>query len=123
MEPKTRTKNVVSVLLGDTRTVVSDRDVDKVFSYTTSGVPLGSFSVAPALDPQGVATDGTNIWVVDKNTNKIYPFGMKGGSPGPAAGGLYDGSYSWYVSREGKVMSLFFFFPEQDRTGFQTGYP
>ena len=102
---------------------VVDRDVDRVFSYTTTGVPLGSFNVAPALNPEGLASDGTNIWVVDRDTNKIYPFGMEGGSPGATAGGLYDGSYSWFVNKEGKVLSLFFFFPEQDKTGFQSAYP
>ena len=102
---------------------VVDRDVDRVFSYTTTGVPLDSFNVAPALNPEGVATDGTNIWIVDRNTNRIYPFGMQGGLPGSPAGGLYDGSYSWYVNKEGKVQSLFFFFPERDKTGFQSAYP
>ena len=50
---------------------VVDEDADRVFSYTTNGVPLGSFNVAPALNPQGVANDGTNIWVVDRTTNRI----------------------------------------------------
>jgi hypothetical protein len=97
--------------------------VDRVFSYTMTGVPLGSFNVAPALNPEGVASDGTNVWVADRNTNKIYPFGMEGGAPGAPAGGLYDGSYSWYVNKEGKVQSLYYFFPEPDQTGFQSAYP
>ena len=34
-----------------------------------------------------------------------------------------DGSYSWYVDSDGKVKSLFFFFPESDQTGYQNSYP
>ena len=41
----------------------------------------------------------------------------------PGSINVYEGSYSWYVDDEGKVKSLFFFFPEKDKTGFQTAYP
>ena len=51
------------------------------------------------------------------------PFGPDGSPLGPSTLGLYNGSYSWYVDRHGKVQSLSFFFPEPDKTGFQTAYP
>jgi len=102
---------------------VVDEDTDKVFRYTPSGSLITSFSVAPATHPEGIAYDGTNVWVVDKETDKMYPFNSNGGTPGAVATGLYTGSYSWYVDGEGKVKSLSFFFPEADKTGFQTAYP
>jgi len=38
-------------------------------------------------------------------------------------GGTASGSYSWYVDPDGRVKSLYFFFPESDQTGFQQAYP
>jgi prepilin-type N-terminal cleavage/methylation domain-containing protein len=35
----------------------------------------------------------------------------------------YSGSYSWYVGSDGRVKSLYFFFPESDQTGFQDVFP
>ena len=48
---------------------------------------------------------------------------VEGGTPMPVAGGLYTGSYSWYMDGEGRVKSLFFFFPDDDKTGFHMAYP
>ena len=95
-----------------------------VFRYNLAGTPFGEpFSVAPVSQAGGIATDGTNIWVADRNTGRIYPFGLDGSPPGPSTPGIYSGSYSWYVDRDGKVQSLYFFFPQEDKTGFQTAYP
>lgn len=33
------------------------------------------------------------------------------------------GSYSWYIDSDGRVKSLFYFFPESDQTGYQNSYP
>lgn len=38
-------------------------------------------------------------------------------------GGTASGSYGWYVDPDGRVKSLYFFFPESDQTGFQQAYP
>ncbi len=48
-------------------------------------------------------------------------------SPGSASadtgGGSTSGSYSWYVDSNGRVKSLYYFFPESTETGFQETYP
>lgn len=107
--------------------VVDEGGVDGngvVFRYNVTGTHIGTpFSVGPISQPGGIATDGINIWVADRSTGRIFPFGLDGNPPGPSTPGLYDGSYSWYVDRQGQVQSLSFFFPEADKTGFQTAYP
>ena len=95
-----------------------------VFRYNLAGTPIGDpFAVGPVSQPGGIATDGTNIWVADRNTGTVYPFSLDGNPPGPSTPGLYTGSYSWYVDRQGKVQSLSFFFPQEDKTGFLAVYP
>ncbi len=65
---------------------VVDKDVDRVFRYSTSGTLLGSFNANPVKDPRGITTDGTYIWVVDRNTEAVHRFGMEG-SPTPTLAG------------------------------------
>ena len=121
---KSENSNAAGITTDGSSFWVVDRAKDEVFRYTMAGILLSSFSVAPSINqPQGIATDGTNIWVVEKQPDRIYPFGLDGGAAGPVITGVYEGSYSWYVDPDGKVKSLYFFFPESDSTGFQTAYP
>jgi len=49
----------------------------KVFIYNTSGALLGSWTLgtlATNATVEGIATDGTNIWVIDARADRIYYF-------------------------------------------------
>ena len=88
-----------------------DVDGDNDFDENITGVnptltpaQLAALGLADGAHTNNVtveASDGTNIWVVDRDTNRIYPFGMEGGLPGPPAGGLYDGSVLAVVMSKG----------------------
>ena len=38
------------------------------------GVVLDSFSVKPATHPEDITTDGTSIWIVDKDSDRVFRF-------------------------------------------------
>ena len=48
-----------------------------VYVYSTSGALLGSWSaggLSSSAQLTGIATDGTNIWLVDSYTDKVYKY-------------------------------------------------
>jgi sugar lactone lactonase YvrE len=53
-------------------------DADKnVYVYNSSGTLLGSWSaggLSSSANITGIATDGTNIWLVDSSTDKVYEY-------------------------------------------------
>jgi sugar lactone lactonase YvrE len=49
----------------------------KVFVYDATGALLGSWtagSMANNAAPEGIATDGTDVWIVDSRSDKIYRY-------------------------------------------------
>lgn len=86
----------------------------KVYVYTPGGALLGSWR--PALtgnSPQGIATDGTHIWIVEAGQDKVYryanaagrlsggqkpiaSFNLAGGNTNPR-GIVTDGVHLWVV--------------------------
>ena len=55
---------------------------------------------------------------LEKVPESASPDNKKSGSTN-----TYDGSYSWYVDSSGQVKSIYYFFPESDKTGYQEAYP
>jgi hypothetical protein len=45
-----------------------------VYVYNAAGALLGSWSSSQLKQPTGIATDGTNIWIVDKSTDTVYRY-------------------------------------------------
>ncbi len=45
-----------------------------VYVYNPAGALLGSWSSSQLKQPVGIATDGTNIWIVDKSTDTVYRY-------------------------------------------------
>ena len=45
-----------------------------VYVVDAAGKSLGSWSAAQLRQPTGIATDGTDIWIVDKGTDTVYRF-------------------------------------------------
>lgn len=82
--------------------VVNDgRNVDKVFKYTTSGTPLGSWTIDSAnTRPTGItidATDGSSIWIVDSGADEVFRYDAavditSGSQPASARFGLAPGN-------------------------------
>jgi hypothetical protein len=56
-----------------------DRTAGKVFQYSTEGPLLDEFSLAPSnQDATGIATDGSNFWVLDAGDKKVYRYNLDG---------------------------------------------
>jgi hypothetical protein len=45
-----------------------------VYVYNAGGGLLGSWSSSHLKQPTGIATDGTNIWIVDRGTDMVYRY-------------------------------------------------
>lgn len=68
-----------------------------VFVYDTSGILLGSWTanfVYSSSDVQGIATDGSNIWIVERLSDRVYYF------PNAASrlSGAQTASSSWFLN-------------------------
>lgn len=46
----------------------------RVYVMDAGGRPLGYWLAPQLRTPTGIATDGTNIWIVDKGTDRVYRF-------------------------------------------------
>ncbi len=46
----------------------------KVFVYDNAGVLLGSWTASGLNAPQGITTNGTDLWIVDAQTDKVYKY-------------------------------------------------
>ena len=69
----TTPRGIATTALGD-RTWVVDANRN-VYVYDTSGGLLGSWtagSLATNTNVQGIATDGTNIWIVDAQSDRVF---------------------------------------------------
>jgi hypothetical protein len=68
-------RGAASNVAGDTVWVV-DKDKN-VYVYNASGAPLGSWtagSLASNADVQGIATNGTDVWIVDAKSDKVLRY-------------------------------------------------
>jgi hypothetical protein len=58
--------------------IVNSAGNDKVFKYTVSGTPLGSWSLDPGNSrPEGITIDPSDvdtIWVVDRDADAVFPY-------------------------------------------------
>lgn len=77
----TNPRGVTSRAAGDRNWVINDTSsgADVVYVYDPAGVLLGSWTArtptgANLSTPEGIATDGTNIWIVDAATNTVYRY-------------------------------------------------
>ncbi len=49
----------------------------KVYVYSTNGALLGSWTVGTmtgAAQPEGITTNGTDVWIVDNKTDKVFKY-------------------------------------------------
>jgi hypothetical protein len=68
-------RGVAGTIAGD-KTWVIDAN-RKVYVYSASGTLLGSWtagSLANNATPEGIATNGTDIWIVDGKTDKVFRY-------------------------------------------------
>ena len=54
-------------------TWVIDKDA-MVFVYNSKGSLIGSWKAAGIDKPEGIATDDNNLWIVDRETDRVYLF-------------------------------------------------
>ena len=51
---------------------------DEVFKYTSSGTPLGGWTITGAgTKPKGITTEragGSNLWIADRDTSQVFQF-------------------------------------------------
>ena len=69
MDPANR--NVTGVAVAESTTWTIDRNRD-VFVYGESGEVLGRWRPSDVRRPEGIATDGTHLWIVDRTTDRVY---------------------------------------------------
>lgn len=67
---------------------------------------------APGPNPQGLAYDGENLWVADRDHRKIYKVSPEDGTPlfsiafdGELAGTTWDGGKIWQADRTSRTIS------------------
>jgi parallel beta-helix repeat protein len=98
---------------------VTDNQDDKVYKYDASGVPVGDFNLSGGnKDPSGVAVAGSDVYVLDKKSRRVYRYTDSGGAPkvsailkegkgndlGKPTGLALDGDELWLVD-DGKKKS------------------
>jgi hypothetical protein len=68
-------RGAASTIAGDKTWVIDDNR--KVYVYNASGALLGSWtagSLANNATPEGIATNGTDVWIVDAKSDKVYRY-------------------------------------------------
>ena len=68
----TMPRGAATNLPGDTVWVI-DND-DYVYVYDSFGLLLGTWLAEGLGKPEGIATDGTDIWIVDRGSDRVYSF-------------------------------------------------
>jgi hypothetical protein len=105
-------RGAASYVAGD-RVWVIDND-DYVYVYDAAGNSLGSWRASGLSTPEGIASNGTDIWIVDRGSDKVFRFAgaasRTSGSANPtssfalnngnkeAKGIETDGTYLWVVN-------------------------
>jgi hypothetical protein len=95
------------------RVWVIDND-DYVYVYDDAGNPLGLWKANGLKTPEGIASNGTDIWIVDRGTDRVYRYASAAtrtsGSASPTSsfalnsgnrdpkGIETDGAYLWVVN-------------------------
>lgn len=90
----------VATFVGSDKTWVVDANRN-VYVYNTSGALLGSWaagSLGSTATPEGIATDGADIWIVDSKSDKIYRYAgaasrLSGSQNAASSFNLFDGRY------------------------------
>jgi hypothetical protein len=65
-------RGVASYVGGD-RVWVIDND-DYVYVYDAAGTSLGYWKAKGLSTPEGIASDGTDLWIVDRGKDRVYRF-------------------------------------------------
>ena len=68
-------RGAASTIAGD-KTWVIDAN-RKVYVYSASGALLGSWTagtLANNATPEGIATNGTDVWIVDSKSDKVFRY-------------------------------------------------
>jgi RHS repeat-associated protein len=68
----TNARGVASNAAGDRRWVIDDND--RVYVYDGNNALLGSWPVSGLSQPEDIATDGTNLWILDAGLDRILYF-------------------------------------------------
>ncbi len=95
----------------------------RVFIYDDAGKKLGMWVPKGLSKPDGIATDGTDIWIVDRSADTVYFFAgganRRNGNASPTSqfalhranrqpkGITTDGTSIWVVNDTGKTDSVF----------------
>ena len=115
-------RGAASTVSGDTVWVV-DKD-DLVYVYDDAGNLQGSWKANGLDRPEGIATEGSDIWIVDRGTEQVYffnaaassipsgrrdatsSFALASGNESPR-GITTDGVFLWVVNSGGSTDSVF----------------
>lgn len=73
----TNPRGVASTAAGDTVWVIDGSRV--VYVYNADGALLGSWTAGGLTTPEGITTNGTDVWIVDDATNRVYRYANAAG--------------------------------------------
>ncbi len=120
-EKNSSPRGVASNRAGDTVWVVDANH--RVYVYTAAGVLSGSWAAQGLNQPQDITTDGTDIWIVDDASDRVYRYAGAAsrleGTQAPAAsfalnsnnrnpsGLVTDGTTLWVTDEHAQKDSVF----------------
>jgi protocatechuate 3,4-dioxygenase beta subunit len=75
----TNPRDIASNPAGDRVWVINNNSSDIVYVYNDAGASLGSWTARTAAGanlntPEGIATNGTDVWIVDDGNNTVYRY-------------------------------------------------
>ena len=75
----TNPRDVTTTVAGDKVWVINDATAAVVYIYNDVGTSLGSWTARTAGGgnlgtPEGIATNGTDVWIVDDGNNTVYRY-------------------------------------------------
>ena len=65
-------RGITTTATGDYRWTVDDSG--DVFVYDDEGSKIGQWTISGTVSPEGIATDGTNLWIVDAASDQVLYF-------------------------------------------------
>lgn len=114
-------RGIASTVAGDTVWVIDA--ARKVYVYSSTGQALGSWTAGTLSNPTDIATDGTDIWIVDSGRDKVFRFAnaasRRSGHQGPISsfslanddtnpsGIVTDGATLWVTDDGAKTDRVF----------------
>lgn len=92
----TNPRGVTTTAVGDKLWVVDGNKI--VYVYDADGKSLGSWTANGLTTPEDVATNGTDVWIVDDGSNKVFKYAGGSGAGANRLSGSQNASFSFNLN-------------------------